>query len=126
MTKPIAILLFAVILTFRPSVTLSAQAQQDTARAQQDAAQEEQDSWDVEQSLGPTVPLSFETDEGTWMNVDLDPDGMAAHPEQGGGMNGCEHESSRMIRSSGSRWAVPVRPGWEESSTADSERRPRA
>ena len=69
MTKPTAILLSAaLILTFPPSVTLSAQVEQDTA-------QEEQDSWDVEQSLGPTLPLSFETGEGTWMNVDLDPDG---------------------------------------------------
>jgi Tol biopolymer transport system component/imidazolonepropionase-like amidohydrolase len=31
--------------------------------------------WDVTQSLGPTKPLAFETDEGTWMNVDVSPDG---------------------------------------------------
>ena len=73
MTKPTAILpsaviLSAVILLFPPVVTLSEQVEQDTTR-------EEQDAWDIEQSLGPTVPLSFETDEGTWMNVDLDPAG---------------------------------------------------
>ena len=73
MTKPTAILpsaviLSAVILLFPPVVTLSEQVEQDTTR-------EEQDTWDIEQSLGPTVPLSFETDEGTWMNVDLDPAG---------------------------------------------------
>ncbi|MED5563565.1 MAG: hypothetical protein VYB16_03600, partial [Gemmatimonadota bacterium] len=66
MTKPTAILpsaviLSALILLFPAVVTLSAQV--------------EQDAWDIEQSLGPTVPLSFETDEGTWMNVDLDPAG---------------------------------------------------
>ena len=56
------------------------------------------------------------------VDVDLDADGMAADPEQGGGMDGCEHGSSRTSRPCGIRCAVPVRPGWEESSTADSER----
>jgi imidazolonepropionase-like amidohydrolase/Tol biopolymer transport system component len=31
--------------------------------------------WDVNQSLGPSKTLSFETSEGTWMNVDVSPDG---------------------------------------------------
>jgi len=66
MTKPTAILLSAVILAFPPDVTLSAQVEK---------AEQEQDEWDIEQTLGPTIPLSFETDEGTWMNVDLDPAG---------------------------------------------------
>ena len=60
MTKPTtilpsAVILSAVILVFPPVVTLSAQVAQDTT-------QEEQDTWDIEQSLGPTVPLSFETE----------------------------------------------------------------
>jgi imidazolonepropionase-like amidohydrolase/Tol biopolymer transport system component len=31
--------------------------------------------WDVTQPLGPSKTLSFETSEGTWLNVDVSPDG---------------------------------------------------
>jgi Tol biopolymer transport system component/imidazolonepropionase-like amidohydrolase len=31
--------------------------------------------WDVAADYGPTSKLAFETDEGTWMNVDVSPDG---------------------------------------------------
>ena len=31
--------------------------------------------WDVTADLGPTTKLSFDTSEGTWMNVDVSPDG---------------------------------------------------
>jgi Tol biopolymer transport system component/imidazolonepropionase-like amidohydrolase len=31
--------------------------------------------WDVAADLGPTTRLDFETSEGTWMNVDVSPDG---------------------------------------------------
>jgi imidazolonepropionase-like amidohydrolase/Tol biopolymer transport system component len=31
--------------------------------------------WDVGEPLGPTSKLAFETSEGTWMNVDVSPDG---------------------------------------------------
>jgi len=31
--------------------------------------------WDVAAPLGPTTPLEFDTSEGTWMNVDVSPDG---------------------------------------------------
>lgn len=31
--------------------------------------------WDVNAADGPTTPLSFDTDEGTWMNLDVSPDG---------------------------------------------------
>jgi hypothetical protein len=36
---------------------------QDTAR------------WDITQTFGPTRTLSFETDEATWVNVAVSPDG---------------------------------------------------
>jgi imidazolonepropionase-like amidohydrolase/Tol biopolymer transport system component len=36
---------------------------------------QEDEKWDVERSLGTATPLSFETTEGTWMNVDVSPDG---------------------------------------------------
>ncbi len=31
--------------------------------------------WDVAAALGPTRPIAFETSEGTWVNVDVSPDG---------------------------------------------------
>jgi Tol biopolymer transport system component/imidazolonepropionase-like amidohydrolase len=31
--------------------------------------------WDVNQTLGPSKTLSFEASEGTWMNLDVSPDG---------------------------------------------------
>ena len=31
--------------------------------------------WDVADATGPTTALAFDTDEGTWMNVDVSPDG---------------------------------------------------
>ncbi len=32
-------------------------------------------AWDVNQPLGPSRTLEFTTDEGTWMNLDVHPDG---------------------------------------------------
>ncbi|MDQ3068151.1 MAG: amidohydrolase family protein [Acidobacteriota bacterium] len=31
--------------------------------------------WNVNEPFGPATPISFETDEGTWMNLDVSPDG---------------------------------------------------
>jgi imidazolonepropionase-like amidohydrolase/Tol biopolymer transport system component len=39
------------------------------------AQQKPADKWDVNADLGPTTKLSFDTSEGTWMNVDVSPDG---------------------------------------------------
>ena len=33
------------------------------------------DKWDVAAPFGPTTKLSFDTNEGTWMNLDVSPDG---------------------------------------------------
>ena len=35
----------------------------------------QQPKWDVAADLGPTTKLDFETNEGTWMNLDVSPDG---------------------------------------------------
>ena len=43
------------------------------AAAAQDDAKD--DAWDVGATFGPTSPLEFETTEGTWMNLDISPDG---------------------------------------------------
>src|SRR5215207_9124241 len=39
------------------------------------AQQKPADKWDVTAELGPTAKLAFDTSEGTWMNVDVSPDG---------------------------------------------------
>jgi imidazolonepropionase-like amidohydrolase/Tol biopolymer transport system component len=38
-------------------------------------AQKDEKKWDVTADLGPVTKLAFDTDEGTWMNVDVSPDG---------------------------------------------------
>ena len=46
--------------------------------ARQDAKPEampDAKKWDVADPTGPTTPLAFDTSEGTWMNVDVSPDG---------------------------------------------------
>lgn len=50
-------------------LTLSASAQ-DSGASKQDAS-----DWDVSKALGPTTTHTFEWDEGTWMNLDVSPDG---------------------------------------------------
>jgi imidazolonepropionase-like amidohydrolase/Tol biopolymer transport system component len=39
------------------------------------AQQADSKKWDVTADLGPTTTLTFDTSEGTWMNVDVSPDG---------------------------------------------------
>jgi imidazolonepropionase-like amidohydrolase/Tol biopolymer transport system component len=39
------------------------------------SAQKDDKKWDVAADLGPAAKLAFDTDEGTWMNVDVSPDG---------------------------------------------------
>jgi Tol biopolymer transport system component len=39
------------------------------------SAQEESDDWDVTLARGDTREIDFRTDEGTWMSVDVSPDG---------------------------------------------------
>jgi imidazolonepropionase-like amidohydrolase/Tol biopolymer transport system component len=62
MTRALVPLLGFVLATF----TISGPA------AQQRPAESK---WDVAADLGPTTKLAFETTEGTWMNVDVSPDG---------------------------------------------------
>ena len=39
------------------------------------AGDDDDDDWDVSAPLGPTKEVTFTTDEGTWMNLDVSPDG---------------------------------------------------
>lgn len=68
MTRTFQILALVVLASGTASI-----AQEPTAKAG-DAAKKEP-AWDVAAPLGPTQTVAFETDEGTWMNVDVSPDG---------------------------------------------------
>src|SRR5690606_18657125 len=49
---------------------------QDTAQAAApDTARATDGAWDVARSFGPTQTIRFETDEATWVNVTVSPDG---------------------------------------------------
>ncbi len=52
-------------------IALSAQSPAPAA----DDAKTKAPAWDVAAPLGPTRVIEFETDEGTWLNVDVSPDG---------------------------------------------------
>ena len=54
------------------AVSLSA-AQQPPAKPA--AKDDKEKKWDVAADLGPVTKLAFDTSEGTWMNVDVSPDG---------------------------------------------------
>ena len=58
-------LLFALILTALVS----------TAFAAEDNCEKENDKWDVNASVLPYDEVQINTDEGTWLSVDISPDG---------------------------------------------------
>ncbi|MFQ5631776.1 MAG: TolB family protein, partial [bacterium] len=41
----------------------------------QEKAKDKKKDWDVNAAHGPTTTVEFTTDEGTWMNLDVSPDG---------------------------------------------------
>ncbi len=52
-----------------------AQAPLQTARGARKPGEAEDAKWDVSATHGPTKTIAFDTDEGTWMDVDVSPDG---------------------------------------------------
>ena len=52
-----------------------AQAPLQTARGARKDGEAEEAKWDVSAAHGPTKTIRFDTDEGTWMDVDVSPDG---------------------------------------------------
>jgi imidazolonepropionase-like amidohydrolase/Tol biopolymer transport system component len=65
------------ILTLLAAGGISLVANQTPSSSPDKASEkgEKKERWDITQPLGPTKPLAFDTDEGTWMNVDVSPDG---------------------------------------------------
>jgi Tol biopolymer transport system component/imidazolonepropionase-like amidohydrolase len=47
----------------------------DTAKADTTKKEKKKKKWDVTEEHGPTKKLEFTTSEGTWMNLDVSPDG---------------------------------------------------
>jgi imidazolonepropionase-like amidohydrolase/Tol biopolymer transport system component len=62
----------AAALLFTSFALAGAAGAQEEAPA---AAETRPAAWDVTTPRGPTTALEFETDEGTWMSVDVSPDG---------------------------------------------------
>jgi WD40 repeat protein len=58
-----------------PQAKPAATRQAKPAGTPQDAKDTPAPKWDVAADLGPVTKLAFDTDEGTWMNVDVSPDG---------------------------------------------------
>ncbi|MEK7728311.1 MAG: hypothetical protein AAB354_07835 [candidate division KSB1 bacterium] len=52
----------------------SASTKPDTTKPAEQKSEKKKD-WDVAATHGPTKETAFTTDEGTWMNLDVSPDG---------------------------------------------------
>lgn len=59
------------VVAFVAAAIVRGAAQDGPAASRTEAAAK----WDVEAPLGPTRTLTFDTSEGTWMNLDVSPDG---------------------------------------------------
>ena len=85
--------------------------------------------WDITQSLGPSKPLDFETAEGTWMNVDVSPDGrqiifdllgdLYVMPVGGSGTGLAE----RLTKGRRLRHAAALQPRWQIDRVRERSRR---
>ena len=63
MTRARALIVLVVALLLAP------------AHAQQKPADKSAEKWDIAADYGPVSKLAFDTTEGTWMNLDVSPDG---------------------------------------------------
>ena len=68
-----AFIFFSIVLYF-VELTAATPAEPDTSKITADESEKKKE-WDVTAPLGPTKTLEFTTDEGTWMNLDVSPDG---------------------------------------------------
>jgi Tol biopolymer transport system component/imidazolonepropionase-like amidohydrolase len=73
-------ILTILITSFFALSTLCAQVPVDTSKIDStknvaDSTGREDKKWDVTAKHGPTTDIEFETDEGTWISVDVSPDG---------------------------------------------------
>lgn len=59
----------------KPVGTDPARAPAATAKGAAKAGDKDEKKWDVNAAHGPTKTIAFDTDEGTWMDLDVSPDG---------------------------------------------------
>ncbi len=64
-----------VISLSTPYRLLSEISSADTTKAEKDTTAKKDEKWDVAAKHGPSQDIEFDTDEGTWMSVDVSPDG---------------------------------------------------
>jgi Tol biopolymer transport system component/imidazolonepropionase-like amidohydrolase len=72
MRYPKTWLLFSFTILLGTSLVSAETAKNDTTKKE---APKKEDKWDVTAHHGPGIDVEFETDEGTWMTVDVSPDG---------------------------------------------------
>ena len=73
MSKPLVAAVAALLLT--PTLLAQSSRRTPPPAAPKEAVKPEEKKWDVTAPFGPTSTLAFDTSEGTWMNVDVSPDG---------------------------------------------------
>lgn len=59
----------------KPAGTDPARAPAATAKGASKGSDKDEKKWDVSAAHGPTKTIAFDTDEGTWMDLDVAPDG---------------------------------------------------
>jgi len=76
-TLPVCSLLVAVVLAAASPLAQQPPAAQAAAKPddKKDEEKPKEPKWDVAAEFGPTSTVAFDTSEGTWMNVDVSPDG---------------------------------------------------
>jgi len=73
-TRALSAFIFFSIVLYFVELTAASPAEPDTSKISADESEKKKE-WDVTAPLGPTKTLEFTTDEGTWMNLDVSPDG---------------------------------------------------
>jgi len=67
--------LLSIICTFLSIGVLAAQPVKTDIPTSKDTTKKSEIKWDVSARHGPTTDIEFETDEGTWISLDVSPDG---------------------------------------------------
>ena len=80
MRRILVFVLFLSLIAYasaqQPTPEKKAEPQQEAVPSDKKAdAPKKEEKWDVEAEHGPTVAVEFDTDEGTWMSLDVSPDG---------------------------------------------------
>ncbi|HZY09603.1 MAG TPA: amidohydrolase, partial [Bacteroidota bacterium] len=64
-----------IIILISTFIASSSASYAQIATTQKDSAKKSEPKWDVTAKHGPTSDIEFDTDEGTWITLDISPDG---------------------------------------------------